>query len=159
MSLKRDEFLARMALARKFHELVQGEWLEKGYRYKTEKEFPLTKDTGRGGRADVYVFVKELDDENKEANLDEKDHLAFIEIKHTFWDVKPERNIRRLISRYARQLYSYMDGSDLHGKSFEKLDKTLGIVFPQRPKTDNLAESIEEGFGEYGIQVVWRDVP
>jgi len=146
MALKRDVFLARMASARKFHKLVQAEWRAKEVNPKGDKEFPLTKDTGRPGRADVQVRV-------------EAGYLAFIEIKHTYWDKKSERNIRRLISRYARQLYSYMDGSDLRGKSFEKLDKTLGIVFPQQPKTDGLAEFIEEGFGEYGISVVWHDVP
>lgn len=141
MTLKRDEFLARMASARKFHELVQAEWQADEVYPTGDKEFPLTKDTGRPGRADVHVRV-------------EADHLAFIEIKYTFWDGKPERNIRRLISRYARQLYSYMDSPD-----FEEHDTTLGIVFPKRPKTAGLAEFIEEGFGEYAIQVVWHDVP
>jgi len=139
-------FLTRMREARAFHKLVQEEWKAEGLELKGKDEFSLVKDTGKRGRADVYVLV-------------EADYLAFIEIKYTFWDGKPEQSIRRLISRYSRQLYSYMDGSDLHGKSFEKLDKTLGIVFPQRPKSDGLAESIEEDFGEYGIQVVWHDMP
>ncbi len=146
MTTKLEIFLARMREARAFHKQVQDEWKADGLEFKGIDEFPLTKDTGRPGRADVHVRV-------------EADHLAFIEIKYTFWDGKLERNIRRLISRYARQLYSYMDGSDLHGKSFERLDKTLGIVFPQRPKADGLAELIEEAFGEYGIQVVWHDMP
>jgi hypothetical protein len=145
MTSKLEFFLARMREARAFHRLVQAEWKADDLELKGDDEFPLRKDSGRPGRADVHVRV-------------EADHIAFIEIKHTFWDGKPERNIRRLIMRYARQLYSYMDGSDLSGKAFEKLDKTLGIVFPKRPKTEGLAEFIEEGFGEYGIQVVWHDV-
>lgn len=141
MITKLEIFLARMQEARAFHKLVQAEWKAEGLELKGKDEFSLIKDTGKRGRADVYILV-------------EADYLAFIEIKYTFWDGKPERNIRRLISRYARQLYSYMDGPD-----FEGHDTTLGIVFPERPKTDGLAESIEEGFGEYGITVVWHDVP
>src|SRR5665648_412641 len=101
MAWNRDEFLARMAAARKFHELVQAEWRAEEVKPKGDKEFPLIKDTGRPGRADVHVRV-------------EADHIAFVEIKYTFWDGKPDRNIRRLISRYARQLYSYMAVSYTH---------------------------------------------
>lgn len=140
MTTKLEIFLARMREARDFHRLVQAEWKAEELELKGRDEFPLTKDTGKPGRADVYVLV-------------EAGHLAFIEIKHTFWDGKPELNISRLISRYARQLYSYMDSPD-----FEKHDTTLGIVFPKRPETDGLAESVEQGFGEYGISVIWHDV-
>lgn len=141
MASKKETFLTRMSAARAFHKLIQEEWQAEGIELKGKPEFTLTKDTGRRGRADVYVSV-------------EDGHLAFIEIKHTFWDGKPEKNIRRLISRYARQLYSYMDSPDFDGH-----DTTLGIVFPKHPKTEGLAETIEDGFGEYGISVVWHDAP
>lgn len=142
-----------MAAARAFHKLVQDEWQDKRLELKGDPEFPLIKDTGRRGRADVHVLVE------KPVDKKERGYLSFIEIKHTFWDGKPEKNIRRLISRYARQLYSYMDGCYIDGKSYAKADKTLGIVFPKRPETEGLAETIEDGFGEYGISVVWHDVP
>lgn len=146
MALNGSTFLARMTAARAFHKLVQAEWQDVGLELKGRDEFQLTKDTGKPGRADVYVLVEEIEGG--------KDYISFIEIKYTFWDGKPERNIRRLISRYARQLYSYTDSPD-----FDEHDTTLGIVFPKRPKTEGLAETIEEGFGEYGIPVVWHDVP
>lgn len=139
MTFKATTFLARMADARAFHKLVQAEWQAGGLELKGKPEFSLTKDTGRRGRADVYVLVEE-------------GYLSFIEIKHTFWDGKHEKDMRRLISRYARQLYGYMDSPD-----FEEHDTTLGIVFPKRPTTKGLAETIENGFGEYGISVVWHD--
>ena len=140
-----------MTAARAFHKFIQAEWQDKELELQGEPEFTLIKDTGRRGRADVHVLVEEIDEMKKTG------YLSFVEIKHTFWDGKTEKSIRRLVSRYARQLYSYMDGCYKDGKSYVFADKTLGIVFPMRPETEGLAEAIEEGFGEYGITVVWHD--
>lgn len=140
MAMPREIFLKLMKEANSFHKEVQASWAkERGVNPEGIPERSLKKDTGRPGRADVFVTV-------------EDDHVAIVEIKYTIWDKKPQKDIKRLMTRYARQLYSYMDS-----KEFEEMDKTLGIIFPQRPKNNQLTELVEDGFGEYGISVVWWD--
>ena len=72
------------------------------------------------------------------------------EVQDAVWAKKPRKNVERLIQRYSRQLYSYMDSPE-----FEGMDKTLGIIFPIQLRKKEIVELVEEGFGEYGISVVW----
>lgn len=147
MKHKRESYTAnfavRMKKARAFHKLIQDSW-ENTAEGNIEKEHWLTKPSGKGGRADVFVDV-------------ESDYIVITEVKYTIWDRKSESSIKRTIQRHICQLHTYLESSDLDYGDFERLDKTLSIIYPQKPKNDKLTKKIEKSFEDYGISVVWQD--
>lgn len=127
--------------AKRFHKLIQNEWLETAKNGIPRPERYIKKVNGKRGRVDI--LVEELNDA----------FISVIEIKSTGWDKILERNVLRNIKRHARQIWKYINSQlFLSGK-----EVCPGIIYPKRPKNLALLELIEEEFNKEGVQVVWHD--
>jgi len=143
----------RLRRGKKFHRLVQ-----RFYEYEStfHHEQRLYKANRRQGRADLFLWVD-----------DREDYAVIVEVKNTDWeDVDSRGNVARNLNSHRRQLYNYLDGiiqaKSLSGSSDIDLagrDRTLGVVYPQRPLSRALQERIETYFDGHGISVVWFDEP
>jgi len=92
----------------------------------------------RSGRVDILV--------------DAAESLAcIVEIKATDWDDVCVENRRRLLPRHRRQLWSLVEQ---YARDHES-DVAAAMVYPTRPRTPGLGESIEGFLGDWGILVEW----
>lgn len=143
----------RLAAGKAFNTLAQSFY---GYGSSFEGEQQLFKASGRRGRADIFMFVDA-----------EQRFAAIAEVKNTDWSELAARGtLRRNLARKARQLWQYLDGTfeleDATGSrrrlSLAKVDRYGAMVFPHAPEPA-VRTRVEEGFGEYGLSVVWLDEP
>jgi len=125
---------------KKFHKLIQDEWLLTSKDGNPISEKTIKKINGRNGRMDILVE-------------DLGDIVSIIEIKATNWDIMKEHNIRRNVKRHCRQIWGYVDAAiGLFNK-----DVCPGIIFPSLPKSCERLKTIETLFNDEGIQVVWHN--
>lgn len=121
-----------------FHRKVQTDWLRQS-EGEVLVEKVIAKQNGRRGRIDVFVRAGgEL--------------VAIAEAKATQWDRIATNAVRRNVSRHARQIWDYIESQLAEGK-----EVSPGILFPRRPRTQQLLHLIESLFEERGIAVVWED--
>lgn len=123
---------------KKFHRELQDDW-HKTATGKVKHEEEIIKPSGRKGRIDIFV--------NADANL-----VAVVEIKASDWDAMTLTALRRNVSRYANQIWDYIESQLARGK-----DVSTGVIFPKKPKNLNRIRLIEQLFDERGIPVVWKD--
>lgn len=114
----------------------------------------LYKVGGRDGRADLLLAVDS-----------ERRYAAVAEVKDVDWEaVRGRGTLRRTADRYARQLWTYLDGTATVAGSdgrptalrLPKLDRYAAMVFPRGPIPTTRTE-VEDAFGSHGISVVWLD--
>jgi len=92
------------------------------------------------GRADI--LITELGD-----------FVTILEIKATNWDKIKPTNIKKNLWRHQAQLYSYAD-------RYLDIDNTsvcAGIIYPTRPRDDDLCKLIESYLESYGTPAYWYD--
>ena len=123
---------------KKFHRELQDDW-HKTATGKVKHEEEIIKPSGRKERIDIFV--------NADANL-----VAVVEIKASDWDAMTLTALRRNVSRYANQIWDYIESQLARGK-----DVSPGVIFPKKPKNLNRIRLIEQLFDERGIPVVWKD--
>ena len=132
----------RFVQGKQFHKNLQRDWENganraQGKRMTHEEE--IIKPSGRKGRIDIFV---DADD-----NL-----MAIVEVKSTDWNRMTLEAVRRNVRRQANQIWDYIESQLEQGK-----DVSPGIIFPERPKSQERLELIEALFDERGIPVVWQD--
>lgn len=125
---------------KRFHRLIQQEWLETAKDGRPLAERTIQRINGKYGRVDI--LVEELGD-----------FVSVIEIKATDWDRMKEKNVKRNARRQIRQIWSYVDAE------LTLYDKEVcpGVIFPEIPKDPVRTELIESMFNNEGIQVVWHN--
>lgn len=128
----------RLRRGKEFHRQVQLEWQDEADG-DIDVEHGLAKPSGRKGRVDVLA---DADD----------DLCAVVEIKASDWDRMSEKAVRRNVRRQARQIWDYIESKLADGKTV-----CAGVVFPQRPSSQDRLELIEQLFEDEGIPVVWQD--
>jgi hypothetical protein len=77
--------------------------------------------------------------------------IAIYEIKATDWDRIKPKNRRRNLYRHWKQLIEYVE-------KFVEVDGfsvSLGIIYPEPPRTPGLREYVEETVEEYGACAYW----
>jgi hypothetical protein len=108
---------------------------------KVKPEKPCIKLSGKKGRMDIHVEVKE---ENK--------LVSCVEVKNTDWNRMTEQSIRRNVKRQINQVWNYIDSELTRGKEISP-----GIIFPKKPRGKSKLNLVERLFEEKGIPVVWND--
>jgi len=146
--MKITDELKELIRGKIFHKKIQRDWL-KNAQGKVKTERTILKKNQRKGRVDVFV-----DDDDPEGIA------AIVEIKASEWEKMTESAIRRNIRRQIKQIWDYIESQILDGKYLPtgvRKDISPGIIFPSRPKNENLLKLIEESFKDEGIAVVWED--
>ncbi len=138
---------------RAFNELIA-----RYYKYESEfdSERVLTKASGRGGRADLFLWA-------------EADHsyAIVIETKWTDWDrLQRKGTLRRNLGAHRRQVWSYLNGTISIERgtkgdraALESIDRQAALVYPRTPRSADIRDIIEEDLGEWGITTLWFDEP
>lgn len=138
---------------RAFHELIA-----RYYKYETDfdSERVLTKASGRGGRADLFLWV-------------ERDHsyALVVETKWTDWDrLQRKGTLRRNLGAHRRQVWSYLDGTisvkrGTKGErtALEGIGRQAALIYPRTPRRADVRAGIEEELGQWGITTIWFDEP
>jgi hypothetical protein len=135
---KEPESLKR---GKRFHKLIQEEWLRTSIDGTPRPERSIKKASGKKGRVDI--LVEELGD----------GFVSIIEIKTSDWDIMTEKNVMRNVRRQIRQVWGYVNSQlDVYGRQV-----CPGIIFPKLPKDTERLNLIESMFNSEGIQVVWHD--
>jgi len=128
----------RLRHGKKFHRKLQNIWY-KTATGKVKHEKGIVKPSGKNGRIDIFV---DADD-----NL-----VAVVEIKASEWDAMTLTALRRNVSRYASQIWDYIESQLAKGK-----DVSPGVIFPKKPKNPDRIILIEQLFDERGIPIVWEN--
>jgi len=123
---------------KKFHKKLQEHW-HKTATGKVKHEEEIVKPSGQKGRIDIFV--------DADNNL-----VAVVEIKASDWDAMTLTSLRRNVSRYANQIWDYIESQLAKGK-----DVSPGIIFSKKPKNHYRIRLIEQLFDERGIPVVWEN--
>lgn len=128
----------RLQCGKRFHKQVQHEWQEEA-EGEIDIEHGIVKPSGRKGRVDVLA---EPDDEL----------CAVVEVKGSDWDRMSDVALRRNVRRQIKQVWDYIEA-----KLADEKTVSPGIVFPQRPSSQDRMELIEQLFEQEGIPVAWQD--
>jgi len=144
--VERDE-IRRMRRGRRWHREVQEWWLkvlERDYGL-VRAERRVVKDTGRGGRIDLYA--------------EDGTTIFLMEYKDSDWDrMKSPRHVRRNIRRYCYQLWSYMDSEEVHPDETPHHKGVIAfLVFSRRPRDGERLRIVEEQCNELMTYPVWMD--
>ena len=123
---------------KKFHKKLQDIWY-KTAQGKVKHEEGIVKPSRRKGRIDIFVDVDD--------NL-----VSVVEIKSSEWEAMTLTALRRNVSRYASQIWDYIESQLAKGK-----DVSPGVIFPKKPKNLDRMRLIEQLFDERGIPVVCED--
>ena len=103
----------------------------------------ITKPSGRKGRIDIFVDVRDKDDEKL---------VAVVEIKASDWDLMTLPAVRRNVRRQASQIWDYINSQIEDGKHISP-----GVIFKKMPKDLERLKLIEKLFDEQCIAVSWED--
>jgi hypothetical protein len=141
------EILAR---GKRFHDLVQEEWLSEANHGKPHREYTLPQPiVGIARRSRLDLLVDEL-----------SDFVSIIEIKSTDWDAVKPANRKKLLGSHRRQVWRYIDqyrARLLERHPGSRMDVCPGMIYPSAPQTPDLRELVEEYLNGWAIQVVWFD--
>ena len=107
----------------------------KGGKFEPEQNRGLLN--GKKGRIDVLVS-------------DLGDMVAIYEIKATDWDKIKPQNVKKNAWCHQRQLLKYVETYIEEG-----IQVSLGIIYPEPPKSLELREMLEEYLMEYGAPAYW----
>jgi len=132
--------VGRLRKGRRLNKKIQRSW-GKEVQGKVKPEKPCIKLSGKKGRMDIHVEVKE---ENK--------LVSCVEVKNTDWNRMTEQSIRRNVKRQINQVWNYIDSELTRGKEISP-----GIIFPKKPRGKSKLNLVERLFEEKGIPVVWND--
>lgn len=126
---------------KRFHKLIQQEWLAEAKGGKPCPERMIRRVNGRNGRVDILV------------EEDGGDYVSIVEIKASDWDRMTPKNVRRNARRQIRQVWSYVEAQlEIYG-----VQVCPGVIFPKLPRDPDRIDLVESMFWEEGIQVVWHD--
>jgi len=132
--------VGRLRKGRRLNKKIQRSW-GKEVQGKVKPEKPCIKPSGKKGRMDIHVEVKE---ENK--------LVSCVEVKNTDWNRMTEQSIIRNVKRQINQVWNYIDSELTRGKEISP-----GIIFPKKPRGKSKLNLVERLFEEKGIPVVWND--
>jgi hypothetical protein len=138
----------------------------------TGKLFRATDDFdgGRGpalDREQLYKVTGQSSGDDLFLILDgEKRFAALADLGTEDWEERAARKtLRRHVARRARRLWGYLDGTvelerDETAERVElsALERYAAVIYPHAPSPD-VRLQVEDGFGEYGISVIWLDEP
>ena len=125
---------------KRFHKLVQQEWLDETKDGKPRPEFTIPQDiAGIARRSRLDILVDELGD-----------FVSIVEIKSTDWDTIKPKNRIKLLGSHRRQLWRYIDPYVDSG-----INVSPGMIYPAPPRTEGLRDIIEDYLNDWAIQVVW----
>ena len=99
----------------------------------------LQKIKKKSGRADI--LITELGD----------DLVTILEIKATIWDKIKPKNVKKNLWSHSNQLLKYVEKFI----EIDKVDVSLGIIYPYPPKKDGLRNVIESYLEHYGTPAYW----
>ena len=139
--MKRKKEPEQLRWGKRFHKLIQKEWLATAEGGRISPEKYLKKINGKRGRVDI--LVEELAD----------GMVSVVEVKGTNWDRIKSQNLLRNIRGQINQVWDYVDSQlDIYGR-----EVCPGVIFPKMPKTAKRLLLIEKMFNDSGIQVVWHN--
>lgn len=139
-----------------------------GKAFKARERRALRHDAAPGLEVRIYK-VEGNQDEAKIILFSDAEHLfvSLAHVKNTDWDALAQRGtVKQNVARQARRIRSYLRGkAEFVGEDERAAVRLLRVdrrypsmVFPRSPQPA-VRREVEEGFGEYGISVIWLDRP